>query len=265
MFTSSSPFIGSPPKDIPLSRPPLIRVLTQIRFPTIASIESQGFIAPFQEAIRNDFPEVQAEQSSSLSVGPNGLSVQPQTIWRFSTFDKSATISLGSGFVSLEVMEYKGKDRFLALFKPVLAKVESVFKPARAERIGLRYVNRFKGEELMRLREFVRPEILGIFSSDVSQDLKHSVSEAVLDVEGNNTRLLARWGLLDSGLTHDPAAMPASAERIWFLDIDAYSDRAEPFETNTLSEQLSTFADADYRFFRWVTSESCLQYFGGAL
>jgi hypothetical protein len=47
MPSQSALFGGPPPQDIPLKRPPLVRVLTQIRFPMIASIENQGYIAPF--------------------------------------------------------------------------------------------------------------------------------------------------------------------------------------------------------------------------
>jgi uncharacterized protein (TIGR04255 family) len=241
-------------------------VLTQIRFPIIALIETPGYVAPFQDAIRKDFPDVRADQGPALTVGPSGgLTLQPQTIWRFSTFDKKATVSLGSGFVSLEVSEYQGKIAFLKLLAPVLEMVEAVFKPARVERIGLRYVNRFSGEDLVGLRDFIRPEVLGVLSSDVGQSLKHSVTETVVNVEGQNTSILARWGLLDSGLTHDPATMPAINERSWFLDIDAFSERAEVFESHALEEQLDGLADADHRFFRWVTTDACLSYFGGTV
>ena len=263
MPSISAPFGGSPPQDIPLSRPPLVRVLTQIRFPIIASIESPGFIAPFQEAMRKDFPDVQADQSSALTVGPSGLSLQPQTVWRLSTFDRKATISLGSSFVSLEVGEYQGKSHFLKMLAPVLEAVGMVFKPARVERIGLRYVNRFKGKDLEGLEEYIKPEVLGVLKSDVGQSLKHSVTETVVDVDGQNMNILARWGLLGSGLTHDPATMPPIAERSWFLDLDAFSDRAEAFESHALEARLDGLADADYRFFRWVTTDACLRYFGG--
>lgn len=265
MSSEPSPFDGPPPRDIPLAKPPLLRVLTQIRFPTIALIENQGFIAPFQEVMRKEFPEVQSDQSPGLVVGPSGLSLQPQTIWRFATFDKKATVSLGSGFVSLDVAEYQGKDHFLKLLAPVLETVEAVFKPARVERIGLRYVNRFKGEDLVGLKDYIRPEVLGIFYSNVSQRLQHSVSETVVDVDGGGMSILARWGFLASGLTHDPAAMPAIAEKSWFLDIDAFSDRAEAFDSRALGKRLDGLADADYRFFRWVTTDACLRHFGGEL
>lgn len=265
MSSPSSPFIGPCPKDIPLARPPLLRVLTQVRFPVIASIENQDFIAPFQEMIRKDFPEVQIDKGAGLVVGSSGLSVQPQTTWRFSTFDKKSVVSLNSGFVSLEVAEYRGKDYFLKLLAPVLETVETVFKPARAERIGLRYVNRLKGADLVGLKDYIRPEALGILYSDVEQSLKHSVTEAVVDVDGEGTSILARWGLLDSEVTYDPAAMPAIVEKSWFLDIDAYFDHAEAFASNTLQGRLNGLADADYRFFRWVTTDACLRHFGGKI
>jgi len=260
-----SPFAGPPPKDIPLVRPPLLRVLTQIRFSPITSIESQGFIAPFQEVMRKDFPEVQVDQSPGLVVGPSGLSLQPQAIWRFATFDKGAVVSLNASFVSLEVTTYMGKDNFLRLLAPVLTAVQDIFKPARVERVGLRYVNRMTGEDLAGLKDYVRPEVLGVLSTDGDVHIRHSVSETVLDVNGSGMNILARWGLLDAGLTYDPAAMPAISEKSWFLDIDAFSDRAEAFESRALDERLNELADSDYRFFRWVTTDACLKHFGGEI
>jgi uncharacterized protein (TIGR04255 family) len=265
MISHPAPFGGPPPKDIPLARPPLVRVLTQIRFPIIASIENQGFIAPFQEAMRKDFPVVQADHSSALTVGPSGLSLQPQTIWRLSTLDNRATVSLGASFVSLEISEYHGKSHFLKLLAPVLESAGAVFNPARVERIGLRYVNRFKGEDLERIGDFIKPEVLGVLKSDVGRSLRHSVTETVVDVDGQNTHMLARWGLLEPSLTHDPANMPPIAERSWFLDLDAFSDRVEAFDSKVLIERLDGLADADYRFFRWVTTDACLKYFGGTI
>jgi len=167
--------------------------------------------------------------------------------------------------VSLEVTAYKGKDQFLRLLAPVLTAVQDIFKPARVERVGLRYVNRIIGEDLAGLKDFVRPEVLGVLSSNEDVRIKHSVSETVLDVNGSGLNILARWGLLDANLTYDPAAMPAIPEKSWFLDIDAFSDRAEAFESRALDERLNELADSDYRFFRWVTTDACLRNFGGEI
>ena len=46
--TLMNPLVGSPPAEVPLTDPPLVRVIAQVRFPTILSVENAEFIAPFQ-------------------------------------------------------------------------------------------------------------------------------------------------------------------------------------------------------------------------
>jgi hypothetical protein len=49
---ADTPLTGPPPAEVPLTDPPLVRVIAQVRFPLIASVEKREFIAPFQEAFR---------------------------------------------------------------------------------------------------------------------------------------------------------------------------------------------------------------------
>ena len=55
---SNNPFAGPEPQEVYLPEAPLVKVLCQIRFPTIASIDKKEFIAPFQEAIRHNYPKL---------------------------------------------------------------------------------------------------------------------------------------------------------------------------------------------------------------
>ena len=54
---ADTPLEGPPPPEVPLADSPLVRVIAQVRFPLIASVEKRDFIAPFQEAIRKNCPE----------------------------------------------------------------------------------------------------------------------------------------------------------------------------------------------------------------
>jgi uncharacterized protein (TIGR04255 family) len=124
-----------------------------------------------------------------------------------------------------------------------LAIAHTPFKPARAERIGVRYVNRFKGEDLTRVRDYIRPEVLGVLFSDIGTNLKHSVPETFIEHEEKGLNILARWGLLGTGLSHDPAAVPPVNEQSWILDIDAFPESKEDFEPEALINRLSKLAD----------------------
>src|SRR5262249_5715400 len=74
--------------EVPLSRSPLIRVIAQLRFPPIVSIDKRDFIGPFQEAIRGQYPILRTEQvnNNEVTVNPEGaVSVRREegTLWRF--------------------------------------------------------------------------------------------------------------------------------------------------------------------------------------
>ena len=44
MNASDTPLTGPPPPAVPLTDPPLARVIAQVRFPLIASLEKREFI-----------------------------------------------------------------------------------------------------------------------------------------------------------------------------------------------------------------------------
>jgi hypothetical protein len=52
-----NPLVATPPPEVPLINAPLVRVIAQVRFPPILSIEQQAFVGSFQEAIRAEYPK----------------------------------------------------------------------------------------------------------------------------------------------------------------------------------------------------------------
>ena len=74
------PLTETRPPEVPLTRAPLIRVLTQVRFPVVASVEKQEFIGPFQEAIRKEYGVLRREQSVGFSLGAAGATPAGQSI-----------------------------------------------------------------------------------------------------------------------------------------------------------------------------------------
>ena len=97
-----NPLIDSPPKEVPLENAPLIRVIAQVRYPSILKIEDKSFVAPFQEAIRDTYPILQPEQTSGFVIGPQGITqVSPKMIWRFADAKDHWRISLAPDFLAI--------------------------------------------------------------------------------------------------------------------------------------------------------------------
>ena len=69
MSADLDPFVAALPAEVPLKDAPLVRVIAQIRFPEILSIEQRDFVAPFQEAIRGTYSVLRQEQAQGMLLG----------------------------------------------------------------------------------------------------------------------------------------------------------------------------------------------------
>src|SRR5660398_227664 len=79
-----NPLTDPVPDEIPLTNAPLIRVVAQIRFPMIASIESREFIAPFRRPFARNTPSLDRSKVTICSwekreyrLPPVGFGVSP--------------------------------------------------------------------------------------------------------------------------------------------------------------------------------------------
>src|SRR5262249_47297648 len=129
---------------------PLRAMLGQVRFPTVLRIADLGALAPFQEAIRDDFPTYREEQQVSLVVLPQGPQApQVQPAHRFVTQDQAWSILLTPDAVTLEAdvtAGYTSYEEFVRRFRLVWAALLAAFAPSRVDRQGLRYVDHLEGD-----------------------------------------------------------------------------------------------------------------------
>jgi len=257
------PFSGSIPAEIPLARAPLPLVIAQVKFPIVAGFAKLDSVAPFQEALSNQYPILRPEQASAIVVGPKGVQVQAGEgkIWRF--FDKSNKwrVSLTTEFVALETRDYENRQDFVARFRGVLGALQRAAKPAVYERLGVRFLNRLRGADVEALPRLVQPELLGISGSRFSARLVHSICETSFAIGDDG--LNARWGLLPPGGTPDPGAIEPINEPTWLLDMDAFSTKPADFSVDALAVQATAFSSRIYSFFRWAITDEFLSRFGG--
>ncbi len=241
------------PAEVPLSKAPLVRVLTQIKFPPILSIRKEDRIADFQEALRADYPHLHREAA----------------IWRLANRQAPATwrVSLGVDFVALETWSYNGRRNFLGRLRKVLASVEACFGPAEAQRVGLRYINRLEGAAVERLGDVVHESVLGILKPDKSppdalrKAMTQSITQArFLAAEGV---IQGRWGNLPPNSTYDPNTWPPAGTPSWVLDLDMFSPEASPFRSEELVVMTDAFAKRIYSVFRLMVTDEFLRLHGG--
>lgn len=259
-----NPLTDPPPKEVPLENAPLIRVLAQVRFPSILAIEETGFVAPFQEAIRDIYPILQPEQTHGVVIGPQGITqISPKNIWRFVDASGNWRVSLAPDFLAIETTSYLSRSDFLVRLEKILTALNEHVKPQIVERFGLRYVDRLKGEDIIDLSSLVRTEVAGIIPTEFGNQIYQNISESLFKLTEGQEQISARWGLLPANATIDPSAIEPVDEPSWVLDLDMSFVERREFSVENLMLDAQKFAERIYTFFRWAVTDDFLRRFGG--
>lgn len=264
MNTVANPLSGPPPEEVPLDDPPLIRVIAQLRFPPIASIETQRFIGPFQEAIRSNYPTLRPERSDRITLSPGGITPQESNVlWRFHDTTDAWRATLAPNFLALETSNYQSRDDFLSRLRETLSALKQHINPGRIDRLGIRYIDRIELRGADNITGLIRPEVAGILGTPLVEHARHALSESVFDLPDQEARVTARWGLVPSKGTVDPAALDAIDAPSWLLDLDAFSTEIGQLEVDSVLNRARALAERIYSIFRWAVTDAFLRRYGG--
>jgi uncharacterized protein (TIGR04255 family) len=254
--------------EVHLPRAPLAKVLTQVQFsrtPALTSAElEEGLaraLAPYP--VRRQGLATGIALAIGASGGPLPLPQPPPTAVRiFAEAAGTWQVTITETSVALETSGYDSRDDFCDRAQVVLAAVASVAEPPVVDRVGLRYVDRLRGDQLRRINEYVVPQ-LRILHGSVGEGLSlvHSVSDTLVRI-GENEMMQIRSGLLPPNGSFDPA-LPPMAEPTWVLDLDVFTVQGGfAFDPSSLSDRLRRYADHAYSFFRFATTDAFQAEFG---
>lgn len=263
-----NPITASPPLEVPLKNSPLIRVIAQVNFPAIVSIEKSEYIGAFQEAIREKYPVLHPEQTQGVTFGIQGIiPIPPQVTWRFMDTPDNWTwrVSLAPNFVALEAKAYLSRSDFLQRLENILVALNENFAPKFIERFGLRYIDRVISPELRDIASLVKPEIAGMMSASFKEAIHQTINECIFTIPTRDEQIAARWGLMQPGVTFDSSAIDRIDEECWILDLDMSLAKNRGFSVENLMSEGKFFAERLYTFFRWAVNDDFLQRFGGEL
>jgi uncharacterized protein (TIGR04255 family) len=158
---------------------------------------------------------------------------------------------------------------FLGRLGAVLGALEKAFKPAEAQRLGLRYIDRLTDDAVGRITELIRPKILGILQPNkepplnLGRSVLHLLTEAQLLAEEG--RIQARWGSLPANATYDPEALEPVSKASWVLDLDMFTPETQMFANKELLVTATRFSERIYSVFREMVTDEFLKFYGGAL
>jgi len=262
MDTTTDPLSGLPPTEVPLQDPPIVRVIAQVRFPTILAIGNPSKIADFQERIRETYPILNEEEVQRIVEIPGSVpKIRGESVWRFQDRDRQWRASLATGFLALETTRYESRRDFMDRLRKLLDALESTLRPQEASRLGVRYIDRMAGEAADKISEMIRPEVLGVSLSQIGSATRHMLTQSLFRAEEGSIQ--ARWGHLPPGVTSDPDLLKPIPEQSWVLDLDMYSDEPREFVAEDLSSAAERFAARTYSLFRWMVTDEFLRFYGG--
>ena len=95
-------------------------------------------------------------------------------------------------------------------------------------RIGVRYIDRVHGARLEHLAKFIRPEVIGIYTSVHQEKISRATSE--LSASTNAGQMTARWGFIPPNQTYEQDVMPPIDSQSWFLDTLAKGHQKVKFD-----------------------------------
>lgn len=264
MSDDIDPLVSPPPPEVPLGDAPLVRVIAQVRFPQILSVEKGDFVAPFQEALRGKYPLFQENQARGVRVDPSGFATfVPQVAWRLSSADGNWRVSLTPDFLAFETAKYTSRADYFARFGAVVHALAQHIEPTHVTQLGVRYIDRITGDALGDIDRLVREEVRGIKGKAVGTHASLVVSQSLFELPNTNTKVSARWGHLPPNATTDPAALEPIAEPSFILDLDMIGAELRPFAVDAILTEAEQYSRRIYTIFRWVVTDAFLRRYGG--
>jgi uncharacterized protein (TIGR04255 family) len=240
----------------------LVRVVSQIAFPLIASIGQAEYIGPFQEAIRDTYPVLRPDQTQGVVMGPEGaVSTTSERLWRFADSDGHWRATLAPTFVALESTAYTNRDDFLGRLARLLTAADEHIAPKVVDRLGLRYIDRVREPEFADIPRLFRREMLGLAGTDAWQHVELSLNQTRFSLPAAS--VTATWGQLPVMGTHDPNAVEPIEQPSWILDLDMFTRQQFEFNVDQITDKCRSFAERIYAIFRWAVTDEFLRRYGG--
>jgi uncharacterized protein (TIGR04255 family) len=264
-----SPYDDEFLEEYPLGRAPLVRVLAQVRHPSLLALtgdSSNSVALRIASSLADQFPIFEATRERAIAVTPEGVRETEEggtLLWRLRNADETWQVSFSNQFLAFETSNYGGRSDFCKRLESVLSTYKKEVNPPFIIRTGIRYTNRISGEaEIKRIEELFRPELLGPTAAKLPPDVQlgHSISGAQFATAAGGS--LLNWGLLSANGIFDPM-IPPLEKPSWLLDIDVFNTEKKPFDVAGLTGLAQSLASRAYTHFRWAITEEFLNTFGG--
>lgn len=265
-------FVGLPDVSrVPLKNAPLVLALCQVRFSSMISVSDPASLTAFQRAIKSRYPVAVPAQEIELLVDIGSFDAglrgeQRRTSqWQFTDQEDNWKIVLAPDFLTLETRNYEHFADFLSRLREALDVLVEHIQPTVVTRIGLRYVNEIRLDELQGMDWFnvIRKDLLGpVAASELMQNTIQvaTVQQLVLRYP-DEVSINMHHGLVPIGTTvRLRRNEEAPTSPFYLLDFDVFRDfplpRALDMDRNIICQHVEMYHKVIYRLFRWsVTNQ----------
>src|SRR5215211_8195999 len=144
-MTVDSPFSDQDVTEVPLRDAPLVRVLSQLRFPRLAAFAGGDQAAnAFAVAVASDYPILDEQRELAVTITPEGVTQAPgpARVWKLRQGDETWQISFGDSFLAVDTSAYVSREDFRDRVVDAWQRFIEIVRPPFIERIGVRYINR---------------------------------------------------------------------------------------------------------------------------
>jgi uncharacterized protein (TIGR04255 family) len=252
------------PPRVVFERTPLALALCQVRYAPMLGVSNPATVAPFQQAIIDEYPVSSQDQNVNIRVegSLNQASIKSNVgsiSWRFTDTVDTWTTVLTPEFVALETRVYSDFSEFLSRLDRVLRVLAKHIRPPIGQRIGLRYVNEIRPGH-SDWASIICPELLGALAvSPIAAYATQSIQQIQLrGPDGVGVNL--QHGAIPGGTVVQPrpGADPAEGP-FYLLDIDVFQEfkpGSLTVKAGVIRDRVERYHDIVSRLFRWSVSEA---------
>lgn len=234
-----------------LRHAPLELVVFQAKHEVKPIVSEPGSALRIQGLLKHDYPTLEQTTTAEFvfEAGPEGMHTsagEARPGWRLRSSDNRWTVVLMPDFIALESTGYTTWTHFNERLSELVTAVQEVVAPGLLQRIGLRYIDKFKIQEAARPEEWVGWVDSSLLTLASMSKFKSAViaSQTMTQLDLGDTQILFR-----TSCTPDPGSTNGYS---MVLDTDCFDSRGREFNVDEINTTVSTLHRRSLQIFQAV-------------
>lgn len=207
-------------------------------------------------------PEPRDIFNREIKFGPKGVvtsSEEQSKEWRFHGKERTKTLTIGPRVVAVKHTTYQAYENVKTEFIGILDQLADLFPDVKSQRVGLRYVNEIKLDEInpTSWSSYLAPQLLSVFEFP-PEDHRPALSRVLhnLELSFADFNLRYRFGM------HNPDYPAPIRQKLFILDFDAYTKSV--VEIKEVGRLLDNFHACIQRYFEQSITDDLRSKLNGA-